>query len=212
MDAIVASVNNQSFSIQDITGNKTKKSPQITTEDLKILEDYIELGKQLHRQKTTVDVFYLAPSLNTIVENDLERWGYMDPTNPSLTQIGPSVSPPPTGLNRSLSSNSTTVPSPGRPKPKLTVNTTTQLSSDSISRGSPMFPTGYVSQGTPRQADVLKCSNDNSAIYSELTRTTGGNLHLFFGSLHLEDNVDRLKSVGVLFLNILNFRSKCYML
>lgn len=38
-------------------------------------------------------------------------------------------------------------------------------------------------------------STDNSAVYAELCRNTGGGLHLFSGSLHLEDNVKRLRSV-----------------
>lgn len=37
----------------------------------------------------------------------------------------------------------------------------------------------------------------NSAVFAELTRSTGGNLHLFSGSLLLEDNLIRFNSVGI---------------
>jgi hypothetical protein len=49
---------------------------------------------------------------------------------------------------------------------------------------------------TGRTAQKSHASSDNSAVYAELCRSTGGALHLFSGSLHLEDNVMRLRSVS----------------
>ena len=53
---------------------------------------------------------------------------------------------------------------------------------------------------SPRAAAALQqksqlAGTDNSAVYAELCRTTGGYLRLFSGSCHLEDNANRLKSV-----------------
>lgn len=201
---MIASSKNQSMSFRDLISDKSSHKPSksststfsgssLSESDLQILEEYIELGKQYHQQNTTVDIFYFVPSLNTIVENDLERWGYVDPNHPTASQQRPSsITPPPTstGVYRSLSNSS--MPSPQRPRTKLTLNTHHEQSHHPKGSSYPDIP-----HMSPRRSDIVKCSNDNSAIYAEVTRITGGNLHLFFGSLHLEDNVDRLKCVSL---------------
>jgi hypothetical protein len=233
LEAVVAASKNQSLSLRNLiisdktnsgssssngqrngqgnsksSGSSSSSSSSLSESEMRILEEYIELGKRCHEQNTTVDIFYFVPSLNTIVENDLERWGYVDPHQHSASSTGasqqrpssltPPPPPPPTsGVYRSLSSTSS-MPSPQRLRTKLSVNTSSlhheqQQHQPYLARGgsSPNIP-----PMSPRRPDVLKCSNDNSAIYAEVTRVTGGNLHLFFGSLHLEDNVHRLKSVS----------------
>ena len=205
---MIASSKNQSISLRDLIGGdksnpkssksnaSTSSGSSVSETDLQILEEYIELGKQYHQQNTTVDIFYFVPSLNTIVENDLERWGYVDPDHhlTASQQRPSSITPPPptsSGVYRSLSNSS--MPSPQRPRTKLSLNTHHEQPKGSV------YPNTSIPHMSPRRSDVVKCSNDNSAIYAEITRVTGGNLHLFFGSLHLEDNVDRLKSVSLLF-------------
>jgi hypothetical protein len=236
LEAVIAASKNQSLNLRDLilsdksSGGKTStkvsgsssgngntkpnsSGSNLSESELRTLEDYVELGKQFHQQNTTVDIFYFVPSLNTIVENDLERWGYYpDQQQQQYTSPRPSsLTPPPppatssatissstSGGYRSLSSAS--MPSPQRLRTKLSLNTSAphyDHHPPSSARGSPSYPPANIPPMSPGRPDVLKCSNDNSAIYAEITRVTGGNLHLFFGSLHLEDNVDRLKSVSL---------------
>lgn len=65
----------------------------------------------------------------------------------------------------------------------------------------------FLDMGTtsPRTAATMQqkthhASSDNSAIYAELCRATGGYLRLISGSCHLEDNVNRLKSVRAVYV------------
>jgi hypothetical protein len=48
---------------------------------------------------------------------------------------------------------------------------------------------------SPRAPQKAMPSSDNSAIYGEICRLTGGTLHVFYGSFHFEDNCNRLNSV-----------------
>jgi hypothetical protein len=221
LEAIIASQQSRSLTLLDITGGPSAGASGLSESDLKAFHEYIDLSKQLLKQKTTIDIFYFVPSLNTIVENDLERWGYIDPSNQlahpllltretsrSSQSMTPPLPPPPlnsgsntnTGsmaIHRPQFANSSpaVISSPQRPRPKLGLNTAIPV--DPVGgKGTPVYPGGAYPLTSPRRPDILKCSTDNSAIFSELTRTTGGNLRLFFGSLHLEDNVNRLKSVS----------------
>lgn len=205
MEAVLSAYQNQSLNLGNLTGNKTKKPGELTEAEADIIQTYINLGKQLLKQNTCLDVFYFSPSLNTIVENDLQRWGYVDPHHPAVptmthTQPSTVLPPPPTAppthhrtlSNGSISSVSST--NSARSKVALTINTT--MESGQTVLKSPSFSGSNTPLQSPKRSDIIKCSNDNTALFADISRRTGGNLHLFFGSLHLEDNVSRLKSVS----------------
>ena len=154
-------------------------------------------------------MYYFVPSLNTIVENDLQRWGYLDsitslPHQPT-TILPP---PPPPSSSQHLPLSTTGSLSSNKNLPTSTISTTSSKSRANLAintsidptavKGSPAFIGSGVPPISPRRSDVVKCSNDNCSIYGELTRATGGHLNLFFGSFHLEDNVQRLKSVSLI--------------